>query len=408
MNNLSNRLITIKWLRFSFINLCIVAGLGTLMRYKIVYSLPWLHQKYILHAHSHFAFSGWISQALITLMISALAEHATTDLWKKYRWVLWLNLFSAYGMLLSFPFQGYGLYSISFSTLSIFTSYAFAIILWKDLNKLKYPLLPSLWFKAGLLFNVISSIGAFSLAFMMATKAIHQTWYLAAVYFFLHFQYNGWFFFASAGLFYTKFIPTAFLPIHKKIFWLFTFACVPAYFLSALWLPIPGIVYLAVVVAAIIQLYAWLMMLKTFKNIRHIEGLGKPILVLAAIACTIKIFLQTGSTIPSLSDIAFGFRPIIIGYLHLVLLGVITLFLLGYTMAAGYSRLNKLSKTGIYTFVMAVILNEIVLMLQGITFMSSIVIPYTNETLLYIAFLLFTGIAIFTIGKSIKIQPKND
>ena len=53
------------------------------------------------------------------------------------------------------------------------------------------------------------------------------------------------------------------------------------------------------------------------------------ILTLSFLALTIKFMLQSGSVIPSLSTLAFGFRPIVIGYLHLVLLGFTTLFLLG-------------------------------------------------------------------------------
>ena len=43
-----------------------------------------------------------------------------------------------------------------------------------------------------------------------------------------------------------------------------------------------------------------------------------------------KLSLQMVSVVPSLSTLTVGFRPIVIGYLHLVLLGVITIFLIGY------------------------------------------------------------------------------
>ncbi|HRN44574.1 MAG TPA: hypothetical protein PLH20_07300, partial [Flavobacterium sp.] len=47
------------WLKFSLLNLCLVAALGVLMRYKIGFEFPFFNQKNILHSHSHFAFSGW-------------------------------------------------------------------------------------------------------------------------------------------------------------------------------------------------------------------------------------------------------------------------------------------------------------------------------------------------------------
>lgn len=118
-----------------------------------------------------------------------------------------------------------------FSTLSVFISYIFAFFFWKDLNKIENQNVAHYWFKAGLLLNVFSSIGTFGLAFMMANKIADQTWYLAAVYFYLHFQYNGWFFFTCMGLFYVI-LPTKIIATNKlkRIFWLFALASVPAYF----------------------------------------------------------------------------------------------------------------------------------------------------------------------------------
>src|SRR6187549_3113529 len=83
---------TQKWLRISFINLLIVALLGILMRYKIAYSLPFIDQKNVMNAHSHFAFAAWISQALMVLMVNYLSTHSGEMIFKKYHWVLMTNL----------------------------------------------------------------------------------------------------------------------------------------------------------------------------------------------------------------------------------------------------------------------------------------------------------------------------
>ena len=183
-----------KWVHISLLNLLIVACLGVILRYKIAFSLPFIDQKFLLNAHSHFAVAGWVSQAIMTFITAYISKYSQHFSLKKYQYLLLANLITAYGMLLSFPFEGYGLISIIFSTLSIFSSYAFAVVVWRDLNKMPVEKISHKWFKASLLFNVISSLGAFGLAYMMANKIIHQNWYLAAIYFFLHFQYNGWFF----------------------------------------------------------------------------------------------------------------------------------------------------------------------------------------------------------------------
>jgi hypothetical protein len=57
------------WIRVAIINLLIVAFLGVVMRYKIGFEFPYLNQKNLQHAHSHFAFGGWISMMIMVLML---------------------------------------------------------------------------------------------------------------------------------------------------------------------------------------------------------------------------------------------------------------------------------------------------------------------------------------------------
>ena len=325
-----------KWLTISFLNLLLVAFLGFILRYKIAFYLPLSNQKYILHSHSHFAFSGWITQSLMVLLIYYLSLKIGEQVFKKYHLLLYANLICSYGMLITFIIQGYGFYSISFSTLSILVSIAFTIYFWKDLNRIKKKASSILWFKAALSFGIFSSLGAFSLSYLMANKISDQNWYLASIYFYLHFQYNGWFLFAGMGLLSDK---LEFL-IHERkklyfIFILFVIACIPAYFLSILWFPFPGSIYFLLIAAVLAQLIAWALMLKIFfKNkvqiSKQLSPHGKTLLILSAIAFTIKLLLQSGSIHPDLSKLSYGFRPIIIGYLHLVLLGVTSIFILGY------------------------------------------------------------------------------
>ena len=400
-----------RWLKIALFNLLIVATIGVILRYKILFPLPFVDQKHLLHGHSHFAFAGWITQAIMTLLVIYLANQTGAAVYKRYRWLLAANLFSAYGMLIAFPIEGYGLYSIIFSTLSIFVSYVFAVFYWRDVNKLAANNSSHAWFKAAVLFNAFSSLGAFGLAFMMYAKMIHQNWYLAAEYFYLHFQYNGWFFFACMGLF-TKILAQANVPeqLLKKIFWLFAGAALPAYFLSALWMPLPVWVYILVILSALAQLAGWIWLLKILKTKWQVikkdySKTAKGLLILSGMALTVKLFLQLGSTIPSLSDLAFGFRPIVIGYLHLVLLGVITLFLLGYMFAKNHFIANKKIFTGAFVFATGVILNEALLMIQGTAAISYTTIPFINEMLLGTALILFSGVLLMIIaGRNIFSQ----
>jgi hypothetical protein len=395
------------WVRVSLFNFIIVALFGVVLRYKIAFYLPFVDQKHFLHAHSHFAFTGWVTHVLMAVMVHFLAS-GKDDSFKRYKNLLYANLVTAYGMLLSFPFEGYGPVSISFSTLSIFVSYWFAVKYWRDLNRLPQKTATHLWFKAATLFSVISSCGAFALAYMMATKTIHQNWYLAATYFFLHFQYNGWFLFACAGIFnWIIAREKIHVPAAKTIFWLFAIACVPAYFLSALWLPMSVAVYIIVVVAACLQMIGWVIFvlqirpqLKSLGTALH--PLSKWLLGLSSAALTIKLFLQLGSTVPVLSDLAFGFRPIVIGYLHLVLLAVTSLFIIAALCYFKIVPVTPALKIGVITLTTGVFLNELLLMIQGAAALTYTNVPYTNEMLFAVAVVMFCGITAINLGYSRK------
>ncbi|CAN5299129.1 hypothetical protein BH09BAC2_BH09BAC2_04380 [soil metagenome] len=398
-----------KYIRICLFNLMIVALLGVILRYKIAFSLSIVDQKHLLHAHSHFAFAGWLSQLIMTLMVAYISKEAPFS--KKYKWLLIANLITAYGMLLSFPFEGYGVVSITFSTLSIFVSYAFAIIFWRDLNKTKGNKIVNVCFKAALVFNAVSSLGAFSLAAMMATKTIHQNWYLAVVYFFLHFQYNGWFFFGCLGLLFNKLVERGVYQASlQRVYRLFVWACVPAYLLSVLWLEVSVKLYVLIVAAALAQLVAAYLLIKILLKEQFTNAFnkaGKWLLILSVFAFSIKILLQTGSVIPSLSTWAFGFRPIVIGYLHLVLLGMITLFLIGYLLSYKLIPIKRMLITGVFVFTAGVIFNEFLLMLQGVTALKYYNIQQINYWLLAAAVIMLCGIAIITITSKNKIIFKN-
>lgn len=103
-----------KWIRIALINLSVVAFLGVVLRYKIAFPLPLVHQKYLLHAHSHFAFTGWVSQALITFLIGSLSLRSSRNVFPGFKALLVGNLVLSYAMLISFLWQGYGFFQSAF------------------------------------------------------------------------------------------------------------------------------------------------------------------------------------------------------------------------------------------------------------------------------------------------------
>ena len=238
---------------------------------------------------------------------------------------------------------------------------------------------------------------------MMANKVIHEKWYLEAVYYFLHFQYNGWFFFSGMGLLFSmmeKWISEK--QTLKYIFWFFCLACGPAYFLSALWMDIPILIYFLVILAALAQVAGWMIFLKLLRKYSaslktSLPLNGRILLLLSCVALTIKLLLQLGSTHPALSQLAFGFRPIVIGYLHLVLLGVISIFILGYSISMKLTDQGKYFNQGLWIFIAGIMINEVLLMLQGVTGLSYIILPFINESLFITAVIMFIGLLLLNL-----------
>lgn len=397
------------WLKFSLINLCLVALIGTIMRYKIGFEFPFLNQKNLQHSHSHFAFAGWVTHTLMVLMIYYLQSKIPDLKTQKYKIIVIANLIASYGMLISFIYQGYAFFSISFSTISIFISYFFTFYYLKDLKKISMPAVAVKWFKAALLFLVISSVGTFYLAYMMATKTMTEQPYLASIYYYLHFQYNGWFFFVCMGLLYDFLNLNRQKTFYTSAFYIFVATCIPTYLLSVLWLKLPIWLLIFTAICALLQVYAWsrLLLIIIKSRIYSSQSFSKwlnLIFYLVGFSLSVKLMLQLASTIPALSTRTQSFRPIVIAYLHLVLLAVISLFLLYYIYANKFFKFTKAVCISLVLFTVAVFLNEIVLGVQGIAAFSYTLIPYVNDSLFYIALLLFGSMLTLFLSSNKKIE----
>lgn len=388
-----------NWFRIALINLTVVATAGILLRLKIAFSIPWLSQKHLLHAHSHFAFSGWLSFVLMLLITAVLLGQQSLG---KFTQLLKWQLITAYGMLIGFMYQGYGLVSISFTTASIVIAIIYTVQIWHYFSKADVVYQ---FFKMALVLQLLSALGTFFLAYLMINHIVHQNWYLAAVYFFLHFQYNGWFLFTILGLaiwllrYYGIELANA-----RHSFQLFAIAVLPAYFLSALWLPMPQWLYVLVVLAAAVQCMAWVLLLKNLIPAlpllkKLLPRILQFLLGMSALAFSVKLILQLVSTVPTLSEYAFGFRPVVIGYLHLVLLGVLTLFIIGFGYATVLMQAKTLSRIGTIVFFIGVLLNELLLMIQGLSYMNYVLLPYANLWLLFAAIVMFAGLLLQVVAQ---------
>lgn len=397
---------TEKWAKLAVLNFLILAAVGVTLRYKILFPLPWVDQKHLLHAHSHFAFAGWVSLSLYIAIIHILQPNTKDQ--QLFNRILWLHQLSSFGMLFTFPFMGYAAPSIAFSTLSILVSFWFSWKAWFMIRSNNSIQFQKKWFYTGIVANLISSLGTFSLAYLMANQILHQSWYFGSVYFYLHFQYNGWFLFTLVGLmlvFAAQKMNLAQIKISNYIFYLLVAAIIPAWFLSMLWMRVPNWMPIAGDLAAGIQLIAGGYMILLFLQLKSkLKAYTHPITqwlwLFSSIALILKIILQGFSAIPDLNQYAFGIRAIVVGFLHLVLLGFVSLCMLGYLIQTALIDLHTaLAKKGIVLFVLGVFLNEIVLFAEGLAAIFATRIPYGNESLLVIACTMFLGLGLIVLAQ---------
>ncbi|MGZ5196796.1 MAG: hypothetical protein ACXWVZ_02490 [Kaistella sp.] len=394
------------WLKFAVFNFFLVALLGVIMRYKILYSFPFLDQKHLQEAHSHFAFYGWITHVLYVLIVHYISKVNPLVELKKYEYLIAINLVASFAMLGAFIYGGYFWGSIAASATALLTSFVFCYFFVMDAKKIQDA--SKIWFLAGLFFAVISSVGVFNLSYIMSSKNVSQDLYLASEYYFLHFQYNGFFIFSCIGLLLYS-LKEAGSPIsdrkNKWLFWLMFFGCLIGVGLSMLWMQLPLFIFALIVLATLSQTVGALMLFdfvkKSWTNlVIKWSPMQRFVLIFVGFAFAVKVALQLGSNIPALNQFAFGFRNVVIAYLHLVLLMCIATFLLNQILATNYFTVSKQLLLGLKLFLLGIFLNELMLGLMGIFSIKYEAIPYANHFLLYFSLLIF--IALFLIFVNLK------
>lgn len=395
-----------EWLGIALFNLSIVALLGLTLRSKILFNIPFVDFKNWLHAHSHFAFGGWITLALATLMVFEILPKAYSS-GRVYLWLLSGILFTSLGMLFSFPVQGYAFFSILFSTLFIFISYAFTLVFISHLLKSAASQTVRLLCIGALIYLALSSVGPFTLAYLLAHKSGNAILYRDSIYTYLHLQYNGFFSLVVFALLLNR-IDNLLLPTEARRVHLFAIllalSVLPSMFLCYLW-HYPGILLrivasigsILMILSAVQFLFAFAPVMRFTKRIhpvvRNIGGLSFAAFVLKMVFQSLTLFRSVG-------DLVFVNRPIIIGFLHMVLLGFITLYLITHMVQAGYLKPNIITQSAIYLFASAVSFNTAVLMTQGLVLMFGYNSSIFNWLLWVIAILMFSGSVLLLVARN--------
>jgi len=346
----------------------IVAAIGTFLRMKFVFPIDLLNFENTLHSHSHFAILGWLYNALYIAIVYTYVKDPSKQ--KKYNILFWITQVSIIGMLFTFAWQGYAAYSISFSTMHIFCSYAFIFFVLKDISGIKHETLSLKFIYGALFFLFLSSLGPWGLVVVVIQGSAGTDLYKQVIYFYLHFQYNGWFIFALIGL-WLKYYETKGAKFSERTasnaFNILFYTNVAAYTLSLLGFKLPSYVYWLAILTSFVQLiglrYLYkLLFANEIKVFHDKNNITHSLFRFSFLALFVKYLLQLVSVLPNIGDAAFLSREVTIGFIHLVMLGVISSGMLGWF--AGFELINagsKWFKYGVYLFLASFALSEIML-----------------------------------------------
>lgn len=381
---------TRKDIQWAFLYFIITILLGLSLRVSYIADV-FFNIRHVTHSHSHIGLLGWI----YTILSSLICQYFLRETDRKPYFILFLcTQFCILGMLFSFPFGGYFLYSIIFSSLFIICTYWFSIFFLKRSKKYNFirfsisksvdvendkPL--SLKFVHwGIYFLILSSIGIWLLPVAIVKAGKGSDWYNSALYFFLHFQYNGWFLAVLFGLLVGEIEHKSLLNSKRLKGALYNFVIGTIGSVTLSWVGFfnEPILYI------IGNISGFLLLASIFKLYRAYMQLEKPafLMQMFLLLCMLKtIFMFLGS-FPWIAEVVLPNREFVISYLHFTFLGVI-----------GFGVLHFLEKNlhihfpywSLSLYTTAFVGSEILIAYKGIAILCELFVP-DNYYLLLIVF----------------------
>lgn len=385
---------------FALANFIITAAIGTILRYNNVNPISDFADRYWIHGHSHVGFLGWVFLALLIFSFGMLLQKNAKINRSIYRLLIYFQI-AVFGMLVTFPFMGYAAPSIIFSTFHMILSVVYVTVFFRNADKSD---LASKYMKAAMVLMLISCLGPLALGPIIGLGLKGTVWYDMAIYFYLHFQYNGWFTLAIFALF-IKLMEQMGVELDfrkgKLLYKLLVAGSIMTLALSALGFGLNPYVRIVGLAGAALQLWAGFVLLKLLFVKRDLSKILKNAWVkgffgVALFSWLLKITMQFLSVIPIISSFAFFNRDAIMTYLHLSFLGFASCFLIGLLLVHKYfSTSSLISKIGFGFFLVGVVLMELTIGLKSLPqFLSLPLFNTINSALFAESLMLFFSITI--------------
>lgn len=351
------------WLTSAYALLFLASILGLVMRLMALKGIPAIPYKNILHAHSHTALLGFgflFMFGSFVFLILPLSRYK-----RLYHRLSVIYIIAAIGMFISFLYQSYGAISITFSTIIMLVAYTMVYYFFKEYKKaapgLKNPIITwsIYWF-------LISTLGIWAVGPVTAILGRTHELYFLSIQFFLHFQFNGWFTLSILGLLvYLAKSRGLDYKVSLPGLWFLNTGLVLTYFLSVTFVSDLPVYFFLTSAGAFLQIVAYYLILKPVV-VYLVKQVGYRSwttgVLLTGIGCLVlKVLLQGLVIFPSLAVVSYSVREFIVGYIHLILLGGMTLTGAGILYKEKILLPNKWNKIGWLGLTITFVIMEVVL-----------------------------------------------
>lgn len=389
-----------SWVITCLINFFVATVLGLILRFSFIGNIA-VNFRYLTHAHSHVAMLGWLYLMLYTFTVHLFVKRNQ----KVYRYLFFITQISILGMLFSFPFQGYAAFSIVFSSIHIFVSYFFVKLILKDLRPVNSA--AKKFIRTALWFMVFSTFGIWLIPVSIVAFGKNSDAYNAAIQVFLHFQFDGWFLLGifGLGIHYVLKNPLQKDSVLKKALSWLTVSIIFTLFLPVGWyIKHPFFSYLNSV-GVILQLVGFYYLfaalktpVKTFYSEASLFVKIMGMFILASLL--VKVLFQTFSVFPVVIEAAIQTRNFVVGFVHLLMLGVISGALLMFLSIEGFFvRRKGVIYLAAALYISGFILSELLLFLQGLMsyFLWGAVPAFNLNMFIFSAFIV-AGVFLFLLN----------
>ncbi len=397
-----------NWFMIALMDLFLAAIIGALLRGMFLWEIPFVRFRPWLHAHSHVAMLGWV---FIGIVVAMLHDGGRGEISPAARKLLVGLQAVVLVMLVAFPIQGYGVVSITASSIHLLLGYAILRVLWRRSEP---------WPRGGsrtltrwsIILFIASTAGVWAIGPIIGTGNQSHEIYYWAIQWFLHFQFNGWFWFAAMAIGVRWAERQGFdLRLDRLTLALWIISAILTYALAIAWSePLPT-VFATVTIGVLLQLWAAIRTLRILLRLREQAAdrfplWSKVLIGISLLSMAMKVLVQVAVAVPDVAMIGLTLRHFVIGFIHMNTLATMTTLLLAYALVQKWWDLSNMAvRTGLTLLICGIVGSEVLLFLQGTFFWAGLgLMPGHYLHLLIVSILMPVGISILLISRKKNVR----